>query len=158
MRGRPLLLAALLCACAYTPPREPFRAGEAFTLTGTTRGGVALERTYRLAGSGRLAADGHWEYVADGRVSGVSGVLAGPGETLVALVDGSEALGTRPDATVTACVVAPAGPGWRSAEGLLAQGPPAALMTLAQGLKWSARLDTLRGVLGDTGTCTLTRS
>lgn len=154
---RVLLLGLLLSACAYTPLREPFHVGDTFTLNGTTLDGTILARHYRLAGSGRLAADGHWEYVADGAVAGVSGVLAGPGERLVVLVDGSEALGNRPDARVTVCAVEPGGPGWRTADGLLVQGLPGTMLNLAQTLDWTVRLDTLRGVLGATGTCTLKR-
>ena len=156
MRTRFLLLAGVLTACAYTPPQPPFADGEVFLLRGTTATGEAISQTFTLRG-GASQHDGRWQYAADGRVAGTAALLTDLTQELVAVVDASEALGARPDARVVACVVAPAGPGWRSADGVLVQGPPDAMLTLADRVDWSAGLPGVRAMAGDSGTCTLTR-
>ncbi|WP_309572850.1 hypothetical protein [Deinococcus sp.] len=73
------------------------------------------------------------------------------------MIDASDALGNRPDALVTACIVAPSGPGWRRADGVLVQGGPDVMLTLAERVDWAAGRPGVRAVVGDSGTCTVTR-
>lgn len=150
-----LLPLVLLASCATTPATSPFKTGDAFIVSGTTKDGVNVSFTAQLRDNGSLD-DNYWEYDADGSATDSAFFIVKANQEYAYAEDFFKG----PDGKtnmVAGCYVYPTGPGWKQATGFLIRETRAefdAFWKRVKGLSGSDLRFELRKTAGD---CMITR-
>lgn len=148
----------LLAGCAATAPQEPFKAGDSFELTGTTKTGLNVQQNYTLRGRPEYD-DGDWIYEANGRAIGDAVLIVTGDQEVLMLGEETTTPKDQPagDTWYMICIAAPKGPGWASAKGLLLHEREKDMSSLFESLSSQSDLTALSSLAQKAGTCTVRR-